>query len=306
MGVRLWVAGLVLVFGVAPANAEPLEPGRAYAGGARLDFDAVGLSVTVPAGWTAMLPPGSAMLVMTPDDQSYVLTTAEYATLDEARAFLSNPLPLGNGVVLQPTAAPAADGPDLVVAYTVAGAGAPHEGAGRVRALPNGIVVGVFSLAPAGVLAPATAVAAQFLASIEATGAPVDSAAADSAPQTAAAAGSGDDDDWHSYLMGRHLVRYSGNSSYNETQHIYLCANGHFRKTFGSGGFTSYGAGSSSGATASADSGAWHATGNGNDGSLILEFGDGSRSDIYLEYRDNKVYLEGVQWLRDPENSYCG
>ena len=43
-------------------------------------------------------------------------------------------------------------------------------------------------------------------------------------------------------------------------------------------------------------------TGTGNEGTLNLEFTDGDRSDITLEYRGNNVFLEGVQWLRDPEN----
>ena len=276
------------------AHAEPLQPGQAYGGGTELDIDSLGLSLTVPEGWTALLPPGSSILVMTPDEQSYVLATADRTTLDEVRFALSEPLALGNGVVLTPNATPIQVEQDIRVSYTVSGLPLAYEGDGRSRAISNDVVVSVIALAATGALDPARQVADQFLDSVQVSSKPT------------AATNYTNDDDWHGYLQGRHLVRYFGNSSYNEKQHIYLCADGHFRKTFGSGGHTSYGDGWSSGATASADSGQWHATGTGNQGSLILQFAGGGRSEIYLEYRENKVYLDGVQWLRDSENNYCG
>jgi hypothetical protein len=202
--------------------------------------------------------------------------------------------------VLRPAAAPTREGEDLVVPYDVAGGAQPREGRGRARQLENGIVVGVFALAPAGGLDAIQRVADQVLAGV---------AVMSGQPQTAqgsggSGSGSGDDS-WQSYLMGRHLVRYYTGSGYNEEQHIYLCSDGHFRKTFGSGGHTTYGEGWSSGAMQSNDAGQWHATGTGNTGTLVLQFGDGSRAEVALEYRDNKVFFDGVQWLRDPENNYC-
>lgn len=294
---RRWCLGVLLAmaFGASCGHAVPLQPGQHYRGGTELEIAAAGLALTVPDDWVAILPQGGSMLVMTPDDQSYVLAMAEQATMDEARSFLSSPLPLGNGVVLQPTAPPALEGGDLVVPYSVTGGDGPYEGVGRARQLPNGIVAGVFALARPGGLDPVERVAGEVLAGIRTT-----------RPQSAEeSGGSSGDDSWQSYLMGRHLVRYYTGSGYNEEQHIYLCSDGHFRKTFGSGGHTTYGEGWSSGATQSNEAGRWHATGTGNTGTLVLQFGDGSRSNIQLEYRDNKVYFDGVQWLRDPENRYC-
>ncbi|MEM9440217.1 MAG: hypothetical protein AAGA73_07210 [Pseudomonadota bacterium] len=287
--------GLLLMLSMTTvAHAELLQPGQVYSGGTNLDIASLGLSLTVPIGWTALLPPGSSVLVMTPDDQSYVLATADHTTLDEVRSGLSDPLALGNGVVLSPIGTPLQTGQDLRVSYTVTGLPMVYEGDGRSRAVSNEVVVSVIALAVTGALDPTRVVADQFLDSMQVSSKPT------------AATNTENNDDWHSYLQGRHLVRYFGDSSYNETQHIYLCANGRFRKTFGSGGHTSYGDGWSSGAMASADSGQWHASGTGNQGSLVLQFTGGGRSEVYLEYRDNKVYLDGVQWLRDPENSYCG
>ena len=268
MRYRLFGLLVVLALAGTHAHAVPLQPGRHYQGGTELEIQAAGLSLTVPEGWVAILPQGGSMLVMTPDDRSYVLAMAEPANLDQARAFLSNPLPLGNGIVLQPAAAPALEGEDLVVPYDVAG------GLDATQRVADQVLAGVAVLS--------------------------------GQPQAAQGSGSGgDDDSWQSYLMGRHLVRYYTGSGYNEEQHIYLCSDGHFRKTFGAGGHTTYGEGWSSGAMQSNDAGQWHATGTGNTGTLVLQFGDGSRSDIALEYRDNKVYFDGVQWLRDPENNYC-
>lgn len=296
---RRWCLGvLALVLGASHAQAVPLQPGQRYQGGTELEIAAARLSLTVPDGWVAVLPPGGSMLVMTPDDQSYVLAMAKQATLEEARSFLSNPLSLGNGVVLQPTAPPKLQGQELVVPYSVAGGDGPYEGFGRARQLPNGVVAGVFALAGPGALEPVRRVAEEVLAGIR---------TAAGQPQTAeGSAGSGGaDDSWQSYLMGRHLVRYYTGSGYNEEQHIYLCSDGHFRKIFESGGHTTYGDGWSSGATQNNNVGQWHAAGTGNTGTLVLQFGDGSRSEIYLEYRNNNIYFDGVQWLRDPENRYC-
>ena len=227
--------GLLFLLGMTTAaHAEPLQPGQTYGGGTELDIVSLGLSFTVPDGWTALLPPGSSILVMTPDDQSYVLAAANHATLDEARSALSEPLALGNGVVLTPSATPLQAGQDLRVSYTVSGLSLAYEGDGRSRAISNEMVVSVVALAATGALDPARQVASQFLDSVRVSSKP------------AAANNNTNDDDWQSYLLGRHLVQYFGNSSYNETQHIYLCADGHFRKTVGSGGHTSYGDGWSS------------------------------------------------------------
>jgi len=148
--------GLLFMLGVTTAaQAEPLQPGQAYGGGTELDIASLGLSLTVPDGWTALLPPRSSILVMTPDDQSYVLATANHATLDEVRPALSEPLALGNGVVLTPNAAPIQAGQDLRVSYTVSGLPLAYEGDGRSRAISNDVVVSVIVLAATDALDPA-------------------------------------------------------------------------------------------------------------------------------------------------------
>ena len=297
-------AGLAVAM-VAPASAETLQPGQLYGGGTVLDVPDYGISVQVPDGWNALLPPDGVMLMMTPDDVSYVFALAADGTLEEARTFLAETtIPLGGGVFLQPAAPPVDEGDGLLVLYSVLGVSPPHVAVGRARAVTDGVMVATFAVAPDGSLGPADDVSIAFLGQVALLESPPP-APADPQTATGAQSGSGSDDDWHTYLLGRHLVRYSGDYSYREAQHLYLCANGHFRRSFSSGGFTPYGADAASGATASADAGQWHATGTGNEGTLVLQYGDGSRADIYLEWKQNKVFLDGVQWLRDPENNYC-
>lgn len=282
---RDWVTVLILILSlmVGPVAAVPLQPGQQYPGGTKLEVQAGGMAVVVPEGWFALQPHGSAMLVLTPDEQSdeqsYVMATAEVVTLDEVRAFLSNPLPLGNGVVLQPQGSPTQDGQDLVMPYAVKGGVEPYEASGRARWFSNGVVVVVFALAKAGELEPTRRVADQFLANVTIM------------------EGS---DDWQPYLKGRHLVRYHTVTGHTEERHIYLCADGHFRKTFRASNLS----GTGSVVAASGHAGRWQAIGSGNVGWLILHFDDGRRSEFELEFRDNKMYLDGEQWLKDT-NSYC-
>jgi len=291
---------LAFALWIAPAQAVPLEPGQRYEGGTRLEDHTSGLSLTVPDDWVASLPKGGSVLVLTPDDRSFVLALARRATLDQARLFLAETFPLGNGIVLQPMAAPIQNGEEFAVPYAVTGGTEPYEARGRARRLSNGFFLAVFAVSKPGELETMGQVADQILAGVAVLG-----SSSTATAQGDAGNGSGDEDDWHSYLMGRHLVHYYSGSGYYEEQHIYLCSNGEFRKSFGGGGYTPYGDDGASGATQSANAGRWHATGTGNYGTLILDFANGGRADIGLEYKNNKVYFDNVQWLRDPNNEYC-
>jgi len=213
---RYGLLGFLLALSPAAfaSNLVPLEPGQHYQGGTTLEIPTVGLSLSVPDGWVAILPRGGTMLVMTPDDISYVLALAEPATLEEARTFLAGPLPLGDGITLRPRAVPSVEAGDLVIDYDVTGSGQPYEGRGRARQMANDVVVAVFSLANPGGLAAIERVADQVLAGTTVLSGSSQPAQGGGANSSA--------DDWHSYLMGRHLVRYYTGSGYNEEQHIYL------------------------------------------------------------------------------------
>ncbi|REJ75102.1 MAG: hypothetical protein DWQ30_19025 [Acidobacteria bacterium] len=298
---------VVLPLLAASAAAVPLETGRLYPGGTVLEVAEAGLSFSVPDGYKALLPAGSEVVVMTADDRSYVLAMADAASLDEARAFLSAPLPLGGGVVLQPSGDVRLDGAHLAAGYTVSGSASADRATVRAREVGGGIVAAVFAVAASDALAQTQRVADAVLASVERRA--VASVGGDGGASSGSSGSTGSSgsssDAWQPYLQGMHLVRFYTGSGYQEEQHLYLCSDGTFHKSFESGGHTSYGEGWSSGATQNRGAARWHATGVGDHGTLFLQHPDGSSSQIVLEYRDEKVFLDGKRWLRDGENPVC-
>ena len=286
---RIALVAIAVVVAVLalPAAAVSLEPGRPYPGGTRLDIPSVGLSIEVPQGWNALLPAGASLLIMTPDQRQYLFLVAEQAGREQALAYLSAPIPLGNGITLVPDQAAVAGASDIRASYRVQGGNGALAASVHARLLDSGYVLGAFAVAPPELLAAAESRRDRLLVNLE------------QIPVVAA------DDDWQSYLRGRHLVRYYSGSGYHEETHLYLCADGHFRRHFGSGGFTSYGSGAASGAGSSQQGGRWRASGRGKHGSLHLVYADGRESEIALSYEDGKLFLDGTRMLRDPENRYC-
>ena len=100
-------AALILSCTASAAGTE-LEIGKTYQGGTLIEAKTYGLSFTVPEGWSGLLPPGGTFFAMTPDNRTFVFATAESGSVQEAQGSLGQPLPLGNGIQLQPIGIPAA------------------------------------------------------------------------------------------------------------------------------------------------------------------------------------------------------
>ncbi|UZR95116.1 hypothetical protein [Chondrinema litorale] len=106
--------------------------------------------------------------------------------------------------------------------------------------------------------------------------------------------------DWGTYMKGRKLSYLKSDTGFYMEIHIYLCSDGSFAYKDNSGGF-------GNGASIVADSkytGRWQAFGNGNSGTLVLNFNDGSKSTYNTELRNEKLYLDGKQYFR-VNNDYC-
>jgi len=114
--------------------------------------------------------------------------------------------------------------------------------------------------------------------------------------------GEAGDKSWLGYLKGKHIVRFFTASGYTEEQHIWLCSNGNYVRRFDSGGF----GGGASGAFQGNYDGSWTATGEGENGKLVLKSPDGeSVYDLRWDYHKNHLYVDGKRWLHD-ENNVCG
>lgn len=143
------LATLALISSASAAGtAVELEIGKTYEGGTRIEAKAYGLSFTVPEGWSGLLPPGGTFFAMTPDNRTFVFATAEPGSVKEAQGALVQPLPLGNGIDLQPIGSPRVEGDGFAIDYSVLGAPEPHGSEGRAVVGDTGVVAGFIGVAP--------------------------------------------------------------------------------------------------------------------------------------------------------------
>ncbi|MGI9504628.1 MAG: hypothetical protein ACR2RE_16415 [Geminicoccaceae bacterium] len=147
-GLRGFVAALALLCSAAAAGAVELEIGKTYEGGERVEAKTYGLSFTVPEGWSGLLPPGGTFFAMTPDNRTFVFATAEPGSAEDAQGSLSQPLPLGNGIKLQPIGGPRLEGEGFAIDYSVLGASEPHGSEGRALVGDYGVIAGFIGVAP--------------------------------------------------------------------------------------------------------------------------------------------------------------
>lgn len=146
---RVWVSAIALTcLASAAGTADELEVGKTYQGGTLIEAKAYGLSFTVPEGWSGLLPPGGTFFAMTPDNRTFVYATAEPGSVQEAQGALGQPLPLGNGVKLQPIGSARPKGDGFAIDYNVLGAPEPHGGEGRAIVSETGVVAGFIGVAP--------------------------------------------------------------------------------------------------------------------------------------------------------------
>jgi hypothetical protein len=287
-----WAAALCLAALAAPAIAQ-IEPGRVYEGGERLSDPETGLTLTVPGAWRAQLTPDESALIVAPvEGEGYVLVLAESMSDADARAQLSRPIDMGDGVILMPAGPVQQVGAGhLSAPFTIVGAAL--LGTIDVRLTSTGLGVAFILLSP-----PDIAEARQESMRELALSLGVEEPAA----RDAAAQASGGDDAWEPYLRGRYLARFYTGSGYTESTELWLCSSGEFAYDSQGGGF----GGGASGAMQSRGQGRWSATGAGRTGTLILEWSSGERSTLDLEYdyENDRLYVGGQRMLRG-NNERC-
>ena len=139
---------LYLASSIGAAKAEDLEIGKTYQGGALIEAKAYGLSFTVPIGWSGLLPPGGTFFAMTPDNRTFIFATAELGSVKDAQGALVQPLPLGNGVKLEPIGSPRVADNGFAIDYSVLGAQEPLGSEGRAVVGETGVIAGFIGVAP--------------------------------------------------------------------------------------------------------------------------------------------------------------
>lgn len=280
---------IVIAIGAAPASAQ-IEPGRIYAGGEQIGDPALGLTLTLPAGWRGSLSPdGQAFVMESVAGGGYMVVIGDETTEAEARAQLAEPVDLGGGVVLRPSGdvRDVATG-HLTARYTVTGAPGDFVGMADVRLTDAGLGVAFILVTPPEAAEAHLESMREFAFSLGVT-------------EPAAQPASGTDE-WEPYLRGMYLARFFTRTGYTESTELWLCANGDFYFNSQGGGF----GGGASGAVQGLGNGRWTATGAGRTGTLILDWSGGDRSTWNLEYdyEQNRLFVNGERMLRG-DNERC-
>lgn len=273
------------------AGTVPLETGRQYAAGTRVESAADGVSFAVPGEWLGGMPPGSAAVVFGSNSRAGLgLVIMRPATSwQEIEQFLNQPQDLGQGVVLYPGSA----GQRTGRGYEIGFANATYAGhaIGRLGANGNGVVV--FFGGPAGERGYYEALAAATAASV-----------AFAAPRQAAAT-----EQWRVYLAGMMLKRqtsyYSGggvDGSYvggSSSESLHLCSDGTYAYLSSSSVAADAGGGTSgySGGDG-AEHGQWNVETIGDRAVLNLRSTGGEVSRHPLQVQGNETYVDGERAYR--------
>jgi hypothetical protein len=281
--------GALAVLGVASLASAQIEPGRIYAGGEQLSDPELGLRLTIPAGWRGGLSPDGESLQLRSDaGGSFMVVLADEMTEADARARMAEPVDLGDGVVLTPRAEvrTIASG-HLSAPYSVSGTQVELASVVDVRLTPAGLGVAFILLAPPGAIEAEQEALRELALSL-------------GVKEPAVQAGG--NDEWQPYLRGKYLARFYTATGYTESTELWLCSDGSFQYDSQGGGF----GGGASGAAQSTGGGRWSATGAGKTGTLVLQWGNGERSTLSLEYdyEANRLYVNGERMLGGP-NEVC-
>ncbi len=281
------VSGFWWLFSSSTWAAE-LQPGVVYQGGDVVEVSQLGVSLKVPKGWFGALPPGSEFFVLEAGNRkNTILVHASESSEAQLRQTMSTLIDL-DGYELRPIAEPQESNGLWVGEYEIVPA-ANGLTVARILAKNLGLTsVALIALDTAG--DSFSARQAEDLAK------QVEIQSVKRMPREVAG-----DDSWAEYMRGRYIARYVTRSGYTEDTHIWLCSDGTFSYSDSSGGF----GGGASGAYQESNGGRWQAQGQlPGQGSLILQSGSGEiyRYDLALE--NQKLYLDGNQWLRDS-NQRC-
>ncbi|HLT91833.1 MAG TPA: hypothetical protein VKZ85_12910 [Woeseiaceae bacterium] len=273
-----------------PAAGVPLETGRQYAAGTRVESTADGVSFVVPDEWLGGLPPGAAAFMFGSNTRAGLgLAIMRGATSwQEIELFLNQPQDLGDGVVLYPSSS----GQRTARGYEIGFANAMYAGHAIGRLGPGGNGIVVFFGGPAGDRDYYVGLAARTADSV-----------AFGTPRASAAVGQ-----WQGYLAGMMLKRmdsyYSGSydGSYvggSSSETLHLCSDGSYAyyssssvAADGGAGTTGYGAGGA------ADTGRWSVETMGDRVLLTLQSHSGEFSQHAVEVRGEATYVDGERAYR--------
>lgn len=260
-----------------------VAPETPYASGTRVGVTALGLSFEVPPNWIGRLPQGSEFLFLASHTEpGLVLVTARQVTLEEARAFFSQPLPLDASTIAQPAGAPTVEGQIIRQQYTVA----TPQGSMTGQAVAKlGTAGGVAFLAFGPDASAARTLADRLLGSVVEHPLPKPG----EAPTGAIA----------SALRGKKLLYMRTVGGFSDEEHIHLCSDGTARTSASTTGVSPTGTDFGSYNDRSRSQATW--TVRGDQLLVISPNGSTRRWQVTLS-GDGSARIEQSNWWIRPQN----
>lgn len=269
----LLLSAFCLFCGQVKAATE-ISPGVLYQPGTRLQVSSLGLELTVPANWQALLPQGSEALVMEPIGQTarMIVTAMPGSSAQSIRQLMGQAQALDARTQLLPSGQLGESNGIYSRQFQLSGPNPQNLRAsayGRLGA--NQVALFVVMLEPAGQnLLPA--LGQRFIRG-----------ATFSAPQVAQQAQGGNSGpiDWDQELRGRTLQYLKTSGGLSVDKRMNLCSDGSFIYTDNDSYLSSDAVSDFSASSQSANAGRWEITGN----QIKLSWNDGTQSQFTLSRR---------------------
>ena len=293
---------IVTILALCPLQghaATEISPGVLYQPGTRLQVSSLGLELTVPNNWQALLPQGSEALVMEPIGQTarMIVTAVAGSSAQSMRQLMSQPQVLDAMTQLVPSGQPGERNGIYMQQFELSGYNPQNLTASAYGRLgSNQTALFVVMLEPAGQnLLPA--LGRQFI-----------QAATFSAPRVAqqTQGGNGGPIDWDRELRGRTLQYLKTSNGLSIDKRMNLCSDGSFIYTDNDSYVSSDAVGDFSGYSQSGNAGRWEISGN----TIRLRWNDGTQSQFTLsrryvaEWGEWGTFVDDERWFNN-RNRAC-
>lgn len=294
MKITLWFTQLLLIVTLTKGFAQTeLKENIRYEGNTHLTISSLGISLIVPPGFFGGIPSGSPFMVLSDNsNEATIIVTADEMKEESVTRELNQRMSIDEGLSISPVGVVKKEGKRWWGDYKIHDATQDLQCYVEVRLGDFGIGTGCIVLATSSALDRSKKAATELLRSMTFR----------APPQKQVAGASGIEQPWGTYLKGMSLKYFYTQGDFSDTDFIHLCSTGTFTrsKSTVSGGST--GTGSMWGG----DQGTWQASGQGNEGSLILNNRDGSQTEFKIQYREGTkglgIYLNGYRYFSEASN----
>lgn len=289
MKVWLAVACSLAMFLTMPSAAQTeLQEDVRYEGNTHLTIPSLGLSFVVPPGWFGGVAKGSPFMVLADESNEVtIIITADEMKEENIAGEMQRQISIDEGLSISPIGMVKKEGRRWWGDYMIHGATQDMKCYVEVRLGEFNIGAGCIVLARPTAIEKGKLASTSLLKSMTFT--------EPQKPKVAAAAGI--TQPWSDYLKGKSLKYYYTQGDFSDTDFIHLCSDGSFgrRKRTSSGGVTG---------TANmwgGNQGTWQASGQGDEGTLVLNNQDGTRAEFRLQYTQGTkglgLYLNGYRYF---------